>query len=208
MPFTQDFIQIDHVHVHLLRYVDFDPVTYLDQLTSEEKERFFGFVHENRRKEFAATRILRHRLFGFEHIHYDSHGAPYIEKEGYISISHAKDVVGIALCKNFKVGLDLETIRPKASIVAHKFLNDQERLQFDINDPVEMTKVWSAKEVLYKLAGRKGIHFKSELLLNKTHANVWSGRIINPTEELTTSISVLDHRDTIISVNTTACERK
>lgn len=208
MPFTQDFIQMDHVHIHLLRYVDFDPVTYLDQLTANEKDRFFGFNHENRRKEFAATRILRHRLFGFEHIHYDSHGAPYIEKEGYISISHAKDIVGIALCKKFKVGLDLETIRPKASLVANKFLNAIEAKSFDVHDPVEMTKVWSAKEVLYKLAGRKGIHFKTELLLQKEQKNVWSGRIINPLEELSTSISILDHYNTIISVNTTACERK
>lgn len=208
MPFTQDFIQMDHVHIHLLKYVDFDPLLYLDQLTEDEKERFFGFIHENRRKEFAATRILRHRLFGFEHIHYDTHGAPYIEKEGFISISHAKDIVGIALCKKFKVGLDLETIRPKASLVAHKFLNDTEAMQYDQNDPVEMTKVWSAKEVLYKLAGRKGIHFKTELLLQKDQTNVWTGRIINPTEELTTSISILDHCNTIISVNTSACERK
>lgn len=208
MPFTQDFIQMDHVHIHLLRYVDFDPMEYLDHLTVEEKERFFGFVHENRRKEFAATRILRHRLFGFEHIHYDVHGAPYIEKEGFISISHARDIVGIALCKQFKVGLDLETIRPKARLVSYKFLNETEALQYDCNDPVEMTKVWSAKEVLYKLAGRKGVNFKTQLLLSKDEMNVWTGRIINPSEILTTSISILDHYKTIVSVNTSPCERK
>jgi 4'-phosphopantetheinyl transferase len=208
MPFTQDYIQIDQVHIHLLKYVDFDPYTYLDQLTANEKERFFGFTHQNRRKEFVATRILRHRLFGFTHIHYDVHGAPYIDQEGFISISHAKDIVGIALCKDFKVGFDLETIRSKASSVAHKFLNEVEQTQFDINDPLEMTKVWSAKEVLYKLAGRKGIHFKTELLLHKDQTNNWTGRIINPNEELVTRINVFDHLNTIVSVNIKACESK
>lgn len=208
MPFTQDYIHLDQVHIHLLKYRDFDPCTFLDQLTEDEKERFFSFTNNNRRKEFVATRILRHRLFGFEHIHYDQNGAPYINSEGFISISHAKDIVGIALCKEFKVGLDLETIRNKASLVASKFLNESEYGEFNSDDPIEMTKVWSAKEVLYKLAGRKGIHFKTELLLKKEFKNIWKGRILSPGEELLTTISSLDHRDTIISVNSTACERK
>jgi phosphopantetheinyl transferase len=206
MPFTQDYLQIGNVQVHLLKYVNFDPITFLDQLTDNEKERFFSFDHENRRKEFVATRILRHRLFGFEHIHYDPNGAPYIEQEGFISISHAKDIVGIALSKDFKVGLDLETIRSKASVVAKKFLSDEEGKQFNIENSTEMTKVWSAKEVLYKLAGRKGIHFKSELLLNKDHETIFTGRIINPGEVLTTRIQILDYQGTIISINTIACE--
>jgi 4'-phosphopantetheinyl transferase EntD len=201
MPFTQDSIQIDQVHVHLMRYADFEPDTYLEQLTDEEKERFFSFSHPERRKQFAATRILRHRIFGFEHIHYDTHGAPFINKEGFISISHAKGIVGIALCKGFKVGLDLETVRPKAALLSDRFLSTHEAATLDRRDAVEMTRVWSAKEVLYKLAGRKGIHFKTELLLDKTGHNQWKGKIINPEGILHTRICTLDHRDTILSVN-------
>ena len=81
----------------------FSPADYLDQLTEQEKERFFSFTNVNRQREFVATRILRHRLFGFQHIHYDEHGAPYIEDEGFISISHAPSTVGIALSKDFKI---------------------------------------------------------------------------------------------------------
>lgn len=208
MPFTQEFIQIDQVNIHLLRFVDFNPENYLDHLTPDEQERYFGFHHFNRKQEFTATRILRHRLFGYEHIHYDTHGAPYIEGEGFISISHAKGIVGIALCKDFKIGLDLETVRSKASKLASKFLSESESTQFDFNDPVEMTKVWSAKEVLYKLAGRRGIHFKSELLLYKENKNSWRGLIRNENHELHTKLSIFDFQDTIVSVNTHACEIK
>ena len=110
MPFRQEIIQINCIFIHLLSFEEFDPITYLDQLTDQEKDRFFSFGHDKRRREFAATRILRHRVFGFKHIHYDQFGAPYIEDEGYISISHAHGIVGIALCKDFSIGLDLESI--------------------------------------------------------------------------------------------------
>jgi phosphopantetheinyl transferase len=208
MPFTQDFIQIDHVKVHLLRYSDFDPSTYLDHLTDDEKERYFGFSNLKRKKEFTATRILRHRLFGFEHIHYNEHGAPYIKKEGFISISHAPGVVGIALCHNFKIGLDLEIIRPKAAKLADKFLSVDEMEIFDRTDHIEMTKVWSAKEVLYKLAGRREIHFKTELLLNKVSRDEWQGKIINPDETLLTNLCIMDHQELVISFNSSACESR
>ncbi|MFN5912100.1 MAG: 4'-phosphopantetheinyl transferase family protein [Bacteroidota bacterium] len=201
MPFTQDSIQIDQVKVHLLHYQDFDSSTYLDHLTDDEKERYLSFAHPERRKQFAATRILRHRIFGFEHIHYDPSGAPYINKEGFISISHSSGVVGIALCKGFKVGLDLETIRSKAAKLSRKFLSDREISMLDSTDPVEMTKAWSVKEVLYKLAGRKGVHFRTDLLIDKVGPNQWEGQIVNPDKILRTKVCTIDHVDTILSVN-------
>lgn len=208
MPFTQDFIQIDQVKIHLLRFAEFNPADYLDQLTLEEQERFFSFSHPKRKMEFVATRILRHRIFGFEHIHYDEHGAPYINQEGFISISHASGIVGIALCAAYKVGLDLESVRPKAVELASKFLSEKERSYFNLEDPTEMTTVWSAKEVLYKLAGRKEIHFKTQLVLKKNQNGTFSGTILNPDHELYTEIHVLENKGTIVSFNSKACEKR
>ena len=208
MPFIQDFLQVNQVNIHLLHFEPFDPATYLDQLTTDEQERFFSFGHINRKMEFVASRVLRHRIFGFEHIHYDEHGAPYINKEGYISISHAEGVVGIALCPHFKVGLDLETIREKAIILSPKFLSPTEANSFDTKSAVEMTKVWSAKEVLYKLAGRKKIIFKEELLLSKSENDTFNGTIINPDHELHVELRVFEKQNTIISVNHKACEKR
>jgi 4'-phosphopantetheinyl transferase len=207
MPFTQDQIQIKGVELHLLRYVDFDPFTYLDQLTEIEKDRFFTFRHISRKREFVATRILRHRIFGFQHIHYDTNGAPYINGEGYISISHADSIVGIALCRDFKIGLDLETIREKAAYLSSKFLSDEEKTMFDQSNTIEMTKVWSAKEVLYKLAGRKEILFKSQLLLSKIDNENYEGTVVNPDHHLKMNVHSSIWNHTVISVNTSACEK-
>ena len=205
MPFTQEVIQLKKVEIHLMYFKSYNPSDYLDQLTDQEKERFFSFKHIKRKREFVATRILRHRLFGFEHIHYDEHGAPFIEKEGYISISHGPGVVGIAICKKFKIGLDIEPKRVLALSLQAKFLSEKEKSSFDILSEDEMTKVWSAKEVLYKLAGRKKILFKEQLLLEKRTNENWKGTILNPQETINVELHIFVHNELIISINKSAC---
>lgn len=206
MPFIQENIHLKKIEVHLMHYKAFIPSDYLDNLTDQERERYFSFTNINRQCEFVATRILRHRLFGFEHIHYDEHGAPYIENEGYISISHAPGVVGIALCKEFKVGLDLEPKRNKAKKLFPKFLSKNEIAELDVESEDEMTTAWSLKEVLYKLAGRKQIIFKTDLLIEKVAANHWSGTIINPDKKIKVEITTFVRNDLIICISSDSCK--
>lgn len=206
MPFTQEIIQINEIDIHLMHFKPYNPLDYLDQLTDQEKERFFTFKCMKRKCEFVVTRILRHRLFGFQHIHYDENGAPYIEDEGFISISHASNVVGIAISKKFKIGLDLEIQRNKALLLRSKFLSEQEFIEFDSDSEEEMTKVWSLKEVLYKLSGRNKIIFKQDLLLKKETENNWKGRIINPNETIHVDLHTFVQNDLIISINSSACK--
>ncbi len=189
-----------------MHYKAFIPSDYLDNLTDQERERYFSFTNINRQCEFVATRILRHRLFGFEHIHYDEHGAPYIENEGFISISHAPGVVGIALCKDFKIGLDLEPKRNKAKKLFPKFLSKNEIEELDVESEDEMTTAWSLKEVLYKLAGRKKIIFKTDLLIEKVAPNHWSGTIINPDEKIKVELTTFVRNDLIICVSSDSCK--
>lgn len=184
-----------------MKYEFYDPEEYLDQLTEIEKERFFTFNHPKRKCEFVATRILRHKLFGFQHIHYDSHGAPFIENEGYISISHAPGIVGLAISKDFKIGLDIEPKSKKAKLVKRRFLSENEKNILDINSELEMTKVWSAKEVLYKLAGRRQILFKEHLLVDKLEDDKWIGTIINPDQKLRVELTIFDQEELIFSIN-------
>jgi len=204
VQFKQETLQIESVSIHLLYYDAFDPGDYLDHLTEQETERYFSFTHIKRKMEFVATRFLRHRLFGFTHIHYNEVGAPYIEDEGYISISHAKGVVGIAFSKEFTVGLDLETIDTRMVKLSPKFLSKLESETLDTSSPVEMTKVWSGKEALYKIAGRKGIIFSTELHLSPLGENLWSGRIYHGKIAVHTEISIFTIEDLVVSVNTNA----
>ena len=208
--FIYTFVLMNFIHhkvesfqstMHFLEYGIFDPQDFMDQLTDLEKESYFKFKHPKRQREFLATRILRHSIFGFKHIHYNATGAPYIYGEGFISVSHSNNMIGIAVNKEFQVGFDLESKSDKAKRLHTKFLNQQERIIFDTDDEVEMTKCWSAKETLYKLAGRNFIDFKNELILNRTDSDEFVGTIINPNETITVNFHDFIYKDQIVTIN-------
>jgi 4'-phosphopantetheinyl transferase len=204
MTFEQKTIRLTHSIIHFISYDNFDPDSYLHVLTQEEQERYFGFTNLFRKKEFIATRYLRHQLFGFEHIHYDSNGAPYIHNEGYISISHTPGIVGIALNNEFRIGLDIETRSEKAKRVYKKFLSENEQKLFNVMDPDTMTIAWSAKETLYKIAGRKRIDFKLELSLLPKESGVLIGEIDFKGIYSTTEIHTFVEESYVFCINESA----
>ncbi len=206
MDFIIDKIVFNDTHIYTLSFSDFEPLDYLDHLTVYEIERFETFSHEKRKREFVATRILRHSIFGFKHIHYNEVGAPYIEGEGFISISHAEKLVAIALNPFYQIGLDLELIQDKAFRLQSKFLNDTEKSKFDISNHQIMTACWSAKETLYKLAGRKKIDFKKDLHLYIKEENKWLGKIINPQEIFSLNLQIIAYNNYIITFNSSPIE--
>jgi len=193
--------------IHLLDYGDFEPDGYTDRLSDVEHTRYLTFGHIRRRKEFIATRILRKHVLGNQPIEYSPIGAPYIKGVGFISISHSSYLVGLAFNKEYMVGLDLETPRENILDLVQKFLAPSEQRTFDSMNKLEMTKVWSAKEALYKLAGRKKIIFKEELILSKSTTGSWQGKIVNPDHTLSVQLDIFDHQGTVVSINNQKVER-
>lgn len=189
------------VDVHLLYFENFIMEDHYHNLMDEEFERLKMLHHPARRREFVATRVLRSMVFGNEHILYNDIGAPFIKDEGFISISHAPHVVGLAFCKRFQIGLDLEPIREKAKLVKRKFLSSHEFKQLDTESILEMTKAWSGKEALYKLAERKGIIFAENLLLNKRDEEEWEGKIVFPDRTRYVPMHIVKVSDFVLSVN-------
>ena len=193
--------------IHLMDYDDFEPSDYTEHLSDAEYARFLTFGHIRRQKEFIATRILRKKILGNEHIEYNSIGAPYIKGVGFISISHSSHLVGLAFNEHYMIGLDLETPRDNILDLVPKFLAPTERDHFDETHKLEMTRVWSAKEALYKLAGRKKIIFKEDLILSKSKDGDWLGQINNPNHTLSVQLDIFDHQGTVVSINNREVER-
>ena len=199
--FHIELLQVEETRLYLARFTNFEPTDYLEFLTVDELERFQQFGHFARQQEFVATRLLRHSVFGFSHIHYDAHGAPFVEQEGFISISHCRNAVALALNPSYKIGLDLEMERSNILALSSKFLSEHEKVTFDVQNPRTVTKIWSAKEALYKLAGRKKIHFKTELLLDMDENGAWLGRIENPDACMLVKLNIFELDDLIVSIN-------
>ena len=208
MPFEVTEIRKGTTTIFLMHYDDFDPEVHLDRLTDVEKERYFNFQSKTRQSEFVATRILRHKIFGFEHIHYDANGAPYIDEEGYLSISHSKKLIGIATNKEYQVALDLESPRKNIKSIAYRFVSDIECAHFDCSNDKILTRLWSAKEALYKLAGRKAILFKEHLIIKPGENGHWTGLIDNLDHVLKIKLDIFEHEATLVSYNCAKIERQ
>lgn len=205
--FTFSQLKSGSTTIYLLKYTLFDLDSFSHYLTEEELKRMNSFRHEKRKREFLATRILCQSIFPKSTIHYNEHGAPYVHKNEWISISHSKQMIGIAVNNKYRVGLDMEPHRPNILPLTHKFISSTEKEIFDTTSTMEMTKVWSAKEALYKLAGRKKIIFAKELLLNKDKFGNWCGTIINPDHQLKVKIDIFEINNTIVSINAQEIEK-
>ena len=81
------------------------------------------------------------------------------------------------------------------------FLSATETEKLDANDVTEMIKTWSGKEALYKLAGRKGIHFAEELTLTKISEEEWVGEINCGNVRKKVNLSITRRHDFVVSVN-------
>ena len=99
---------------------------------------------------------------------YDQKGAPYLIDGRYLSITHSKNFAAIAVSDK-KVGIDLEFYREKIKKIGPRFLNVEEtEISKDFTDIKYLTKIWTAKEALYKIYSKPGINFKSQLHIQKS----------------------------------------
>lgn len=192
--------------INLLSHKEFVPENFLGELLPNEIKKLETFKNENKKREFIATRILRNKIFGKDEITYDTIGAPHIGAEKYLSISHTANIVGIAV-SDYKIGFDLEPIGTKVLRLYQKFLHNDELEIFNTSCELEMTMAWSAKETLYKLAGRKKIIFKDELRLHK-EGDLWFGTIYNPSTILQVPLRVFDSGTNVLTINSAPCEIK
>lgn len=160
-------IKRNDLSVYLMEVNGNEPDIYLNSLTPTELIKFGSLHHPEKQLEFAASRHLRSLLFGKKQIEYNEFGSPYIEGEGYISLSHTRGLVGLAHSRLFNVGLDLESVRDKAMHLHSKFIHASEREFFDTTSAFDMSLLWSFKETLFKLADRRGVHFSTDLIIRK-----------------------------------------
>jgi len=129
----------------------------LNDLYSESKIPIF--TNEKRKKEFLATRILLKEINPNQSISYNTYGAPELDNNQYISISHSDNLVALIISKK-KVGLDIEKISSKALRLSSKFISE---IKFNNISKEKATLIWCAKEAIYKWYQKKNINFKNDI---------------------------------------------
>lgn len=167
--FTFENVCIGGSIVYIIKYNHFLIEDFFQLLHPVEKARLHTFSSEKRKMEYIATRILKDTIFPGALIDYNKDGAPFIEHVAHISISHCKGASAIAVCPDHIIGLDIEPMSNKAQRLQSKFINPVESGFLNTEDALAMTRAWSCKESLLKLARRKGLIFKRDLLIESAH---------------------------------------
>lgn len=199
-------VKIGDSRIYFASYDDFLIEDYLSFLYPEEQIKLARFLSPKRRAEYVATRVLKETIFPKKLIQYSSKGVPFIEETPYhISISHCRGLVAIAVCKKYAIGLDVEPISDKAQRLHKKFINFDEAVLLNTNNSLVMTRAWSCKEALFKLANRKGIIFKTDLLIHSFDQNeLFKCTIINEERKLLVDLTSRMIGHFILTINNTA----
>ncbi|MBT3209650.1 MAG: 4'-phosphopantetheinyl transferase superfamily protein [Bacteroidetes bacterium] len=141
-------------------------------LNPDELLQIESFKNERRKLEWLSTRALAKEIQNKNSIiEYDSFGKPkLINPSLNISISHSKDMVGVILNKDFRVGIDIEFVSKKIERIAKKFLSSKELQQIDSDYRIEnLYLYWCGKETLLKIFGKRDLSFINNLKINKIY---------------------------------------
>ncbi|MDR2980074.1 MAG: 4'-phosphopantetheinyl transferase superfamily protein [Bacteroidales bacterium] len=140
------------------------------RLSVQDQEAILSLRLEKRRLE----RIACRRALGFLlntndlNITYGFSGEPLCDV-GHISFSHSGNYAAAAVSQTGPVGIDIEKITPKILELHHKFVSDKEREHIDLQDPKAITRIWCAKEAIYKMFPEKSLNFIEDIEIFPTH---------------------------------------
>jgi phosphopantetheinyl transferase len=134
--------------------------------SADELTTLGSFSYPFRRSQFLASRLLLHTLLPNAKIIYDANGKPFPDdQKTHLSLSHSGNLIAMMIDSKH-CGIDIETIRPKITKIASKFLSDKELIAC-LEEPVglRMHVYWCVKEALYKVEGAKNVSLKSDIFV-------------------------------------------
>ena len=155
-------------------------------------EPFPAELNPVRQAEWIIGRILVKSLcekFQIKYQGIDKHteGKPFLNgTNAHISISHSFPIAAAMIHLKKPCGIDMERPRDKHIIVQHKYLHASE-LEFE-DQLKQLCAIWCAKEVIYKIFGRKFLSLKDEIKVTFQTDDIMTGEILKPGYEDTHEI--------------------
>jgi 4'-phosphopantetheinyl transferase len=122
----------------------------------------------SKQAEWIVTRILISYLCSVFELPYEGtvstpEGKPIlVNTHAQISITHSYPYAAAMLSRQMPCGIDLEIPRQKMVHVKDKFLHASE-IDVAGSDIEKLCKIWAAKEVMYKIHGRKALSLRDDL---------------------------------------------
>ena len=142
-----------------------------------------------RQAEWIIGRILVKSLcekfdIPFQGIDKEETGKPFlIGSDVHISISHSFPIAAAMIHLEKPCGIDMERPRDKHDYVKMKYLHTSEMEYKD--DLKKLCTIWCAKEVIYKIFGRKFLSLKDEIKVTFESESKIKGEILKKGHEQT-----------------------
>ena len=182
MPFLKEFVINPSTKVKLWK-INLGELDYFE-LDEHDSNLIKAKKNELVRQQFLAVRKTLQLEDPSYKIRYDESGKPLINSDLNISISHSNLMAGIVFSGFNQTGIDIEEKKSKIINIQNKFLNESEKLKDEYQSDLDyLTKIWTAKESIYKALGIKGISFSDDIIIKNTKKNKGHGYYINGKEK-------------------------
>jgi len=175
------------------------------QLIALHNYNFPDGLHQTKLAEWLVTQILLNNVcqqfnIPFEGITKNEAGKPFlINNSAQISISHSFPMASVMINLNKSCGIDLERPRQALYKVQPKFLHKTENQFKDQLD--KLCAIWCAKEVLFKIHGRKKLSLKDEMKVNFESSDRITGSILKDGFEQEVEIHFEPLKDYFLAYN-------
>jgi phosphopantetheinyl transferase len=127
-------------------------------------------VSKSKRLEWLASRntlkfLVEKMDAEYSGVHKDDYGKPFLKQGGFhVSLTHSYPFVAAQISTYHEVGIDLEQPQKKLLHVAPRVLSQLELTDAG-EDVLKHCVYWCAKESLYKIDGKKGLHFNTQIII-------------------------------------------
>jgi 4'-phosphopantetheinyl transferase len=163
-------------------------------------------ISSQKRLEWLSGRALLKTLvencgLNYVGIRKDEYGKPFLKEHDFqISLSHSYPYVAAQIHNSQSVGIDLEQPKDKLLKIANRVLSLSEQTDAGQNI-IKHCVYWCAKEALYKIYGKRGLHFENQLNLDPFElqtAGDLNGQIKIEAQAIKVSLSYIVHSEYVM----------
>ncbi|MFZ3563618.1 4'-phosphopantetheinyl transferase family protein [Tenacibaculum finnmarkense] len=164
----------------------FDKLSENITLNKRSINRLNSMKSDLHRKGFLSVRqLLKQANYTDDDLIYDEFGKPHLKDGKFISITHSFIFSAIIISDDKPVGIDIEKQRDKIVKIAPKFTPIEAYKSIANHSALvsKLTIVWGAKESLYKIYGKKKLHFLKNIYIDdfsfeSNETNKTTGKIL------------------------------
>lgn len=186
IPIDHSGIGSDRISLGMWKVEETEPY-FIDRLNIYENEKRIldSISHPHKRLEWLSSRLCLKELLKINHkvesLNEDT-GKPYLSDHSYnISYSHSNLFSAAIASTSIRVAIDLEDLTKQRNKKTRFLFMHPDELEYyeRLEDPNLFYLIWSSKETLYKINGKRGIVFKENLRINPEQKPVGQEGIIS-----------------------------